>query len=106
LGGLGVGWVGGWAHEGHAVEPLLQLVLDRVGLDVDQVFVILVLVVALFVDFGHHGWHIRVLEVGQKLDRLLAPAHAHRFAMDHRRKRSESLLPVEQETGALVGFPC
>ena len=60
--------------EGHAVEALLQLVLGRVRLVVDQVFVV-VLVVAVLVHLGHDGELVRMLEVEEQLDRLLASAH-------------------------------
>ena len=61
-------------HEGHAVEALLQFVLARIGLVVDQL-VVLIVIVAVLVDFRHHGQLVGVVEIEEQLDGLLAAAH-------------------------------
>jgi hypothetical protein len=60
----------------------LQFVLARIRLLVGQVIVILV-VAAVFLYFGHHGQMLGMIEVKEQFDGLLAAAHLDQLAAYH-----------------------
>ena len=55
---------------------------------------------ALLFNLGYHDI-VGMIEVEQKIDRLLAVPHRHRFAANQSRKGGQALLTVEEKLAAL-----
>jgi hypothetical protein len=65
--------------EGHPVEALLQIVLARIRLVIDQLILILI---AVLVHLGDDLESLGVFQIEEKIHRLPATPHRHRLTTD------------------------
>ena len=81
--------------ECHSVEALLKLILRGISLVIDEIVIVIIFVLAFFVDLGDYRQLVRVLEIEQQLDGSATPSHVHWLAADNGREGRQALLAIQ-----------